>query len=182
MYCCDLTHVCFGTSIYLASIYLEYIHFSTSIYLASFQYENCKFNQVNLEKNKIWNCERHWFDGIYAFTFYNPLLKANTIFNLEQPTSVSCHIRTTEIPNLLQSIQIVVNTCLSQSQYDFFQKNKTKNKNKNTHKKIKNPFWRKFWYQKKANFLSKPIGKLQSKKLFWLEYINENVPGYGNHN
>ena len=41
-------------------------------------------------------------------------------------------------------------------------------------------FWR-FWYKKAHNFLM-TYGKFYSWKAFRLEDINENVPGYGNHN
>ena len=42
-------------------------------------------------------------------------------------------------------------------------------------------FWR-LWYQKKVNIFLITHGKFHSWKVFHLEDINENVPGYGNHN
>ena len=42
-------------------------------------------------------------------------------------------------------------------------------------------FWR-FWYPKKAHIFLKTHSKFHSWKAFRLGDINENVPGYGNHN
>ena len=39
-----------------------------------------------------------------------------------------------------------------------------------------------FWYHKKAHIFLKTHVKFYSWKVFRLEDINENVPGYGNHN
>ena len=42
-------------------------------------------------------------------------------------------------------------------------------------------FW-KFWYHKKAHIFLITYVKFQGWKVFRLEEINVNVPGYGNHN
>ncbi len=39
-----------------------------------------------------------------------------------------------------------------------------------------------FWYQKKVHILLITPGELYSGKISHLEYINENVTSYGNHN
>ena len=39
-----------------------------------------------------------------------------------------------------------------------------------------------FWYHKKAHIILISHGKFHSWKAFRSEDINENVPGYGNHN
>ena len=39
-----------------------------------------------------------------------------------------------------------------------------------------------FWYHKKAHIFLVSHGKFHSCKAFHSEDINENVPGYGNHN
>ena len=41
---------------------------------------------------------------------------------------------------------------------------------------------RRFWYYKKAHIFLITNDKFHSWKAFRLEDINENVPGYGNHN
>ena len=39
-----------------------------------------------------------------------------------------------------------------------------------------------FWYHKKAHIFLLTHGKFLSLKAFYLEDVNENVPGYSNHN
>ena len=42
--------------------------------------------------------------------------------------------------------------------------------------------FQRFCYHNKAHIFLKSHGKFNSWKVFHLEDINENVPGYGNHN
>ena len=42
-------------------------------------------------------------------------------------------------------------------------------------------FWR-FWYDTKAHIFLITHAKFHCLKVFCLEEINKNVPGYGNHN
>ena len=44
------------------------------------------------------------------------------------------------------------------------------------------PNFRRFWYHKKAHIFLITHVKFHGWKVFRLEEINENVPGYGNHN
>ena len=46
---------------------------------------------------------------------------------------------------------------------------------------LKKNFWR-FWYHKKGHIFLIALCKFYSWKVFHLEDISKNLPGYGNHN